>query len=91
MTVVCGSDAVELTQTRSDDDTDGRHAVVRFQDDWVQDAARRDFTINAIYLDAEGQIFDPLNGQADLAARRLRFVGAAADRVQEDAYTTPKD
>ena len=60
-------------------------AVVRFQDDWAKDAARRDFTINAIYLDAEGQIFDPLNGQADLAARRLRFVGAAADRVQEDA------
>ena len=85
VTVVSGSDAVELTQTRSDDDADGRRAVVRFQDDWAKDAARRDFTINAIYLDAEGQIFDPLNGQADLAARRLRFVGAAADRVQEDA------
>ena len=85
VTIVCGSDAVELTQTRSDDDTDGRHAVVRFQDDWAQDAARRDFTINAVYLDAEGQIFDPLNGRADLAARRLQFVGAAADRVQEDA------
>ena len=51
VTIVCGSDAVELTQTRSDDDTDGRHAVVRFQDDWAQDAARRDFTINAVYLD----------------------------------------
>ena len=75
VTIVCGSDAVELTQTRSDDDTDGRHAVVRFQDDWAQDAARRDFTINAVYLDAEGQIFDPLNGRADLAARRLQFVG----------------
>ena len=85
VTIVCGSDAVELTQTRSDDDTDGRHAVVRFQDDWAQDAARRDCTINAVYLDAEGQIFDPLNGRADLAARRLQFVGAAADRVQEDA------
>ena len=85
VTIVCGSDAVELTQTRSDDDTDGRHAVVRFQDDWAQDAARRDFTINAVYLDAEGQIFDPLNGRADLAARRLQFVGTAADRVQEDA------
>ena len=85
VTVVCGNDAIELTQTRSDDETDGRHALVRFQDDWTQDAARRDFTINAIYLDANGQIFDPLNGQADLAARRLRFVGRAADRVQEDA------
>ena len=50
-----------------------------------EDAERRDFTINAIYLDAEGQVFDPLNGQADLAARRLRFVGTAADRMQEDA------
>ena len=85
VTVVCGNDAIELTQTRSDDETDGRHALVRFQDDWTQDAARRDFTINAIYLDADGQIFDPLNGQADLAARRLRFVGKAACRVREDA------
>ena len=85
LTVVCGNDAIELTQTRSDDETDGRHALVRFQDDWTQDAARRDFTINAIYLDADGQIFDPLDGQADLAARRLRFVGKAACRVQEDA------
>ena len=85
VTVMCGNDAIELTQTRSDYKTDGRHALVRFQDDWTLDAARRDFTINAIYLDAFGQIFDPLNGQADLAARRLRFVGTAADRVQEDA------
>ena len=81
VTVVCGDDAIELTQTRSDEETDGRHAVVQFQDDWVQDAVRRDFPINAIYLDADGQVFDPLNGQADLAARHLRFVGMAADRV----------
>ena len=85
VTVICGNDAIELTQTRSDYESDGRHALVRFQDDWTLDAARRDFTINAIYLDAFGQIFDPLNGQADLAARRLRFIGTAADRVQEDA------
>ena len=85
VTVKYGNDAIELTQTRSDDETDGRHALVRFQDDWTIDAARRDFTINAIYLDADGQVFDPLDGQTDLAARRLRFVGKAADRVQEDA------
>ena len=85
VTVVCGNEAIELTQTRSDDETDGRHALVRFQDDWTQDAARRDFTINAIYLDADGQVFDPLNGRVDLVARRLRFIGKAADRVQEDA------
>ena len=84
VTVACGNDAIELTQTRSDDKTDGRNALVRFQDDWTQDAARRDFTINAIYLDADGQIFDPLDGQADLVARRLRFVGKATCRVQED-------
>jgi poly(A) polymerase len=85
VTVVSGKDRIEVTQTRSDDEPDGRHALVRFQDDWVTDAARRDFTINAIYLNADGQVFDPLNGQTDLAARRLRFVGKAADRVQEDA------
>ena len=85
VTVVSGKDRIEVTQTRSDDETDGRHALVRFQDDWTTDAARRDFTINAIYLDADGQVFDPLDGQSDLAARRLRFVGKAADRVQEDA------
>ena len=87
VTVVSGKDRIEVTQTRSDDETDGRHALVRFQDDWATDAARRDFTINAMYLDADGQIFDPLDGQTDLAARRLRFVGNAADRVQEDAMT----
>ena len=85
VTVRCGNDAIELTQTRSDDETNGRHALVRFQNNWTLDAARRDFTINAIYLDELGQIFDPLNGQGDLAARRLRFIGTAADRVQEDA------
>ena len=85
VTVAHGKDAIELTQTRSDRETDGRHALVKFQDDWTQDALRRDFTINAMYLDADGQVFDPLNGQADLVARRLRFIGSAADRVQEDA------
>ena len=83
VTVVCGNDSIELTQTRSDIEADGRHALVRFQDDWTQDAVRRDFTINAMYLDSFGQVFDPLNGQADLAARRLRFVGNAVERVQE--------
>ena len=85
MTIVDGAQSIELTQTRSDVATDGRHAVVKFQDDWAEDAARRDFTINALYLDAGGRLFDPLGGQADLAAQRLRFVGQAADRVQEDA------
>ena len=85
VTVVDAAQSIELTQTRSDVATDGRHAVVAFQDDWAEDAARRDFTINALYLDAGGRLFDPLGGQADLAAQRLRFVGRAAERVQEDA------
>ena len=69
VTVLSDNDAIQLTQTRSDDETYGRHALVRFQDDWTQDATRRDFTINAIYLDAFGQVFDPLNGRDDLAAK----------------------
>ena len=85
VTVVDAAQSIELTQTRSDVTTDGRHAVVEFQDDWAEDAARRDFTINALYLDAGGRLFDPLGGQADLAAQRLRFVGRATDRVQEDS------
>ena len=85
ITVTSNMKSVEVTQTRSDIETDGRHAVVQFQADWAEDAARRDFTVNAIYLDSEGKIFDPLDGRADLMTRRLRFVGAAADRVREDA------
>jgi len=85
VTISDGRKHIELTQTRDDVDTDGRHAVVRYQPDWTQDAARRDFTINAIYLAANGAIFDPFEGRVDLAASRLRFVGNASDRVQEDA------
>ena len=77
--------SIEVTQTRRDVETDGRHAVVAYSDDWAADAARRDFTINAIYLDSDGQIEDPLGGQADIASGRLRFVGTAAARVSEDA------
>ena len=85
ITVMEDLQQIELTQTRSDVVTNGRQALVQFQDDWTQDATRRDFTINALYLDANGQIFDPLGGLDDLAKKRLRFVGKAADRVQEDA------
>ena len=75
----------EITTLRRDVETDGRHAKVQYTDDWAQDAARRDFTINALYADADGQIYDP-NGQglADIAARRVRFIGAAAQRISED-------
>ena len=78
-------DRIELTQTRVDLETDGRHAIVAHDQDWARDAARRDFTINALYLDSSGGIFDPLDGKADLQAGRLRFAGDAGLRVQEDA------
>ncbi len=74
---------IEGTQTRVDLETDGRHAVVGFSDDWKADASRRDFTINAIYIDADGQIDDPLGGRADLESGTLRFAGNAAQRVEE--------
>jgi len=85
VTVVDRADQVELTQTRVDLETDGRHAVVAHNADWAADARRRDFTVNAMYLDESGQIFDPLGGVADLRAGCLRFAGDAAQRVQEDA------
>ena len=85
ITLYDNDDQIELTQTRVDLETDGRHAIVAHDQDWVRDATRRDFTINALYLDSSGRIFDPLNGKADLQAGRLRFVGDAGLRVQEDA------
>ncbi len=74
----------EITTLRRDVETDGRHAIVAFDADWAADAARRDFTINAIYLSVDGSLFDPVGGQADLAASRVRFVGDPARRLQED-------
>ena len=85
VTVVDDGQHLEVTQTRVDLETDGRHAVVAFSDDWAADAARRDFTINALYVDAAGIIEDPLGGRADLEAGILRFVGDATRRVEEDA------
>ena len=84
-TGVASGGAIEVTQTRVDLETDGRHAVVGFSDDWGADAARRDFTINAIYICADGSLDDPLEGLADLRAGRLRFAGMASRRVEEDA------
>jgi poly(A) polymerase len=74
----------EITTLRRDVETDGRRARVAFDADWAEDAARRDFTINAIYLDPDGTLHDPVGGLADLAARRVRFVGEAATRIAED-------
>lgn len=75
----------EVTTLRRDVETDGRHAKVAFTDDWAEDAMRRDFTMNALYADADGTLYDPTGGLADLAAGRVRFVGDAAARITEDA------
>ena len=76
---------VEITTLRHDVSTDGRRATVAFASDWQEDAARRDFTINALYADpASHEIHDYFNGQADLAARRVRFIGDARQRIRED-------
>ncbi len=75
----------EVTTLRRDVETFGRHARVAFDADWTTDAARRDFTMNAMFCDAEGRIYDPFNGLPDLGAGRVRFVGNAMKRVDEDA------
>ena len=74
----------EITTLRRDVETDGRHARVAFDADWSEDAARRDFTINAIFLGRDGTLYDPVGGLADLAAGRVRFVGDPATRIAED-------
>lgn len=84
VTVVANRHPFEVTTLRRDIETFGRHARVTFTTDWTEDAARRDFTINAIYCDANGTVHDPLCGYPDLAARRVRFIGNAEDRIRED-------
>jgi poly(A) polymerase len=85
VTLVADHRPYEVTTLRRDVETHGRHATIAFTDRLEDDAARRDFTMNALYADASGTVFDP-NGQglADLAARRLRFIGTPADRIAED-------
>ena len=84
VTALCGDHAYEVTSLRRDVSTDGRRATVAFTDDFVADAARRDFTINALSCDAAGRLFDPFGGLADLQAGRIRFVGDARCRIRED-------
>jgi len=84
ITAVAGTHAFEITSLRCDVETDGRHAIVAFTDDWAEDAARRDFTINALYATADGEIFDYATGVADLIAGKVRFMGDARTRIAED-------
>jgi poly(A) polymerase/tRNA nucleotidyltransferase (CCA-adding enzyme) len=85
VTAVSGGRGFEVTTLRRDVETDGRHAVVAFTDDWREDAARRDFTINAMSMTRDGAVFDYFDGRADLAAGVVRFVGDPATRIAEDA------
>lgn len=85
VTAVSGGRPYEITTLRRDEATDGRHALVAFTDSWAEDAARRDFRLNALYADASGRIFDPTGeGLADALAGRVIFVGEARIRIQED-------
>ena len=84
ITAVVEARHFEITTLRVDVDTDGRRATIAFTDDWVADAERRDFTVNALYADGAGAIFDPVGGLADLKAGRIRFVGDAEQRIRED-------
>ena len=74
----------EITSLRKDIDTDGRHAKVEFSENWKEDASRRDFTINSIYADIDGSLFDPFDGKKDLENGKVLFIGNAETRIKED-------
>ena len=84
ITAVSGGKPFEVTTLRRDVETFGRHARVAFTDDWAEDAARRDFTINALSLTVDGRLFDPFGGLTDIKTGRVRFVGEARARIEED-------
>ena len=84
ITAVVNDYRFEITSLREDIKTDGRHAVVKFSNDWKQDASRRDFTINSIYSDIEGNLFDPFNGKKDLENGLVQFIGKPEERIKED-------
>lgn len=84
VTVVANGTPYEVTTLRYDLETHGRHATVAFTEDWAADARRRDFTINALYCDADGTLYDFVGGLDDLAGRRVRFIGVPQERIEED-------
>ena len=75
---------IEITTLRKDKNQDGRHSEVEFTDDWHVDASRRDFTINAIYMNEDGNLFDPFNGESDLKNKIVKFIGNPEERLNED-------
>ena len=84
ITVVINKIKFEITTLRKDVSTDGRHANVEFISDWEVDAKRRDFTINAIYSNLKGEIYDPLDGQKNLENKIIKFIGDPNERIRED-------
>ncbi len=84
VTAVVEGKPFEITTLRKDVETFGRHAKVAFTDNWFEDAKRRDFTVNAIYADPDGRIFDPVDGVGDARLGLVRFIGEADERIRED-------
>jgi poly(A) polymerase len=84
ITAIIDNNKYEITSLRKDISTDGRHAKVEFSLDWKEDAARRDFSINSIYSDKDGNLFDPYNGKKDLESGNVNFIGDAENRIKED-------
>jgi len=84
VTLVSDQLKLELTTLRKDIKTDGRHAEIEYTDDWKKDSERRDFTINAIYLDINGKVFDPQSGTEDLKNCNIKFIGDPQKRIEED-------
>ena len=84
LTLVCDSHAFEVTTLRKDIETDGRHATIAYSASFVEDAERRDFTMNALYADQHAMLYDPVSGLDDLRKGHLRFLGNAQTRIRED-------
>jgi poly(A) polymerase len=84
ITAVIGDYKFEITTLRQDISSDGRHAKVQFSKNWKEDALRRDFTINSIYSDVDGNLFDPNNGKKDLENGLINFIGKVDERIKED-------
>ena len=84
ITAIINKKNFEITSLRKDINTDGRHAEVQFTENWLEDASRRDFTINAIYSDIDGNLYDPFNGKKDLYDGLIKFIGDPTTRIRED-------
>ena len=90
ITAIINNQHFEITTLRKDIKTDGRHAIVEFTKDYIEDAKRRDFTFNALYMDYEGKIYDYFNGISDLQNGIINFIGNSQDRITEDNFNKKK-